>query len=212
VRCRHTSSTVAPAARRSNAARTTGPCVGVRLEHAVRALAVPGRDVPVRGDAAGERLHARAADPLHGRAPLVLGDRAHHRPGQPLARAAGADLADVDREDPPAGAFDALDRLGLRGEAAEQPVEVGADDDVRLARFDGVDGGAEAGPLVEGLPAADVELLLDAEEVEAGRVRTRRVSGRPARAGEANVSPSRPRVRETRTIPMARSYSAHGTD
>ena len=62
------------------------------------------------------------------------------------------DLADVDGEDRAAGVLDAVDDLGLYRERADEPVEVGDDDDVRVAGLDELDGAAEAVTRSSGAP------------------------------------------------------------
>ncbi len=130
-----TSITVAPSARSRNASATTRRLLRVRLERPVVALPVAGRHVRERRHAAGDGAALRVRGALGGHAAMVLGDRAEHRRGEPAVPAVSArDLADVDGEDRPAGLLDPLDDLGLHRERPDEPVEVGDDDDVRLAR------------------------------------------------------------------------------
>jgi hypothetical protein len=95
---------------------------------------------------------------------VVLADGAEHRAREPLPGAAVRDLADVDGEDPAAGLLDSVDDFRLDLERADESVEVGDDDHVRLASLDHVDGAGEPGPLGERSAAADVELLERVEE------------------------------------------------
>ncbi len=134
-------------------------------------------------------------------------DRAQHRPREPLAGAAVRDLPDVDGEDRAAGPLDALDDLGLNRERADEPVEVGDDDDVRLASLDHLDGAAEAGALRERRTAGHVELLERVDQLEpvalAGRGDTLALLG-----GDTASSPSL----LTRTMPTARRRRATMVD
>ena len=119
-----------------------------------------------------------------------------------MAGAAVRDVADVDGEDRAAGPLDPFDDLGLDGERADKPVEVGDDDHVRLASFDHLDGAAEPGRGSERCPTGDVELLEGVDQLEPVALQVEAIRSRCS-AGE-RTSPSRSPTLLTRTMPMAR--------
>jgi hypothetical protein len=138
----------------------------VRLETAVLTLAEPGRDVREGRPTVGDRAPLRVLRALGGHAAMVFGDGAKHRPAEPLPGAAVRDVPDVDGEDCPACMLDPLDDFGMDGERADEPVEVGDDDNVGAAFLDHLDGAADAGAPSERSAAAHVELLKDLEQLE----------------------------------------------
>jgi hypothetical protein len=156
--------TVAPSARILTASATTGATVRVQFDP-VPLPHQTGRQDDRRDptlnspDLGGARLLGR--DPV-----VVLGHHAVHRRVQPVRGRVMADLADVRRDDASAGLLDALQQDRLHVKAAYQPVEVGDDEYLGVARFDLGERGGQSGPLVERLAAAYVDLFEDAREVE----------------------------------------------
>ena len=57
-----------------------------------------------------------------------------------------------------------FEKLGLHAQRPDEPVEVGRDDHVRVARLDGLDGGAQTGTAVERGPARHVQLVQHVEQ------------------------------------------------
>jgi hypothetical protein len=72
----------------------------------------------------------------------------------------------VDGEHLPARRLDAPDHNRLDREAAEEPVEVGGDDDLGPSRLDRLHRGSEPGPVVKVRAAGYVQLLKDLDQVE----------------------------------------------
>ena len=203
-RCSRTCITVAPSARSRNASATARPPSGA-ARAALGVAPVTGRHFRERRHAASDRAPLRVLRPLRGDAAVVLGDHSEHRRAESQRRGrVRADLTDVDRDYPAAGRLDPLDDFALHRQGTHEPVEVGDDDDVRLAGLDHLDRAPEPSTLRERSAAADVELLDRLDELRARRAR------RPSRIrsacsdGQTNRSPSRSPTRETRTTPTAR--------
>jgi peroxiredoxin Q/BCP len=175
--------------------------VRVRLERAVLAAGVTGRDVRERRHSRRDRSALRISRPLGGASTRVLSYKPEHRRREP-PRSRGADLADVDGEDLPA-ILDTLDDLGLNREAADEPVEVRHDDDVRLTALDELDRPTEAGALREWRTTRHVELFERVDEMNPSRFATAAIRSLCS-CGDTNRSPSRSPTRETRTTPTAR--------
>lgn len=136
----------------------------MRLEPAFGVAPVAGRDEREGWDAAGDRATLCVLRPLGRHAPMVFGDHPQHRRGEPARRRVGANLPYIERDDATACPLHSLEDFPLQGKRAHEAVEVGNDEDLRLACLDHLDGSAQPRSVLERCATGHVEFLHDLDE------------------------------------------------
>ena len=188
--------------------RRRAACFGCGSRRAIAPAPVAGRHVRERRHATGDRAPLRILRALGRHAARVLGDRAEHRPGEPLAGASRVDLADVDGEDraacrarrarrprPEPRATGRAGRSTRRRPPRPRPASTSSTARRRPARF-------ASGVPPDTSSSSIISTSSSPSRSQAARIRS------ACSDGDTNRSPSRSPTRDTRTTPTARRTEA----